>query len=242
MLDERPTTARPAPAVSRPANHEVVLRVDAGRARRRRGLGGVAGIALVALIVVGAFAAWRGWFGLGGLFTARTIDRSAPVLVEKLRDRSEFRGATGTFSATVDLEHEVGVLPRFVAGSRAVYSGVGTVDATVSFAGLARSAVRSTDGALVVHLPHAQLSPAQLDVARSHVMNRDRGALDRLGGIFVDSPTSDRELEQVARHRIEAAAARSELRVKAERSTARMITDLAHTMGVERVDVRYDAA
>jgi hypothetical protein len=205
-------------------------------------VGGVAGLLVIALIAMGGLAAWRGWLGLGDLFTSKTIDRSAPVLVEKLRDRSEFRGATGTFSATVDLEHTVGVLPRFLAGSRAIYSGVGTVDATVSFAGLARSAVRSTDGALVVSLPHATLGAAQLDAAHSHVMNRDRGVLDRLGGIFVDSPTSDHELEQVARRRIESAAARSQLRAKAEHSTARMVTDLAHAMGVDQVDVHFGTA
>ena len=239
MLDERPTPARTDQPASPATPHEVVVRVDAGRPRRRLGLGGVAGIVVVALIAAGGVAAWRGWLGLGDIFTAKTIDRSAPVLVEKLRDRSEFRGATGTFSATVDLEHTVGIVPRFVAGSRAVYSGVGTVDATVEFAGLAQSAVRSTDGALVVNLPHATLGAAQLDAAHSHVMNRDRGALDRLGGIFVDSPTSDHELERIARRRIESAAARSELRAKAERSTARMITDLARAMGVDHVDVRF---
>ena len=131
---------------------------------------------------------------------------------------------------------------RFVAGGRAIYSGVGTVDATVNFAGLARSAVRSTGGALVVSLPHATLGAAQLVAARSHVMNRDRGVLDRLGGIFVDSPTSDHELEQIARRRIESAAARSQLRAKAEHSTARMVTDLAHAMGVDHVDVRFGTA
>jgi hypothetical protein len=91
----------------------------------------------------------------------------------------------------------------------------------------------------VVRLPHAQLGAVSLDASKSHVMSRDRGFLDRVGGVFVDSPTSDRTLEQVSRRRIMSAAAKSELRQRAETSTARMIERLAHATGVGPVEVRF---
>ena len=207
MLDERPVRQLPSEATT-PTPHELVVRVEQERRRRPSGIVALLLAGLIALLTVGGLAAAKGWFGLGDLLAPRTTDRSAPVLVEKLRNLSAFHGASGTFATTVDLEHTIGVIPRFVAGDRAVYSGVGTVDATVDLRGVATPATRSADGALVVRLPHARLGAVALDATKSHVMNRDRGFLDRIGGLFVDSPTSDRALEQASRRRIAAAAAR----------------------------------
>ena len=212
--------------------------------RGRRGLRptSIIAVAILGLVAFVGVAAWQGWMGLGGLFGARTIDRSAPVLIQKLRDRAEFRGASGTFSATVDLEHKpVGFVPTVIAGNRVIYNGVGDVDATVSMKGLTKSAVRVQGDTLVVRLPHAELSPARLDPVHSHVMNRDRGLLDRLGSPFVDSPTSERQVEAVALNRIERAAAKSNLAAKAETNTATMITGLAKALGVDHVQVRFGA-
>jgi hypothetical protein len=240
LLEERPA---PSGVDGSPATHEVVVRVDQARPRRRFGFAGpVLGLVLAAVLVVGGFALARGWFGLGGLLAPRTIDRSAPVMVERLRNLDEFHGATGTFSATVDVEHKLGIVPTFLAGSRAVYSGVGAVDATVDLGALARTPSRNATGALVIRLPHARIGAVRLDARRSHVMNRDRGMLDRLGGIFVDSPTSEREVQRISQGRIARAAAGSNLRARAERNTARMIEGLATSLGAGRVDVRFGAA
>ena len=241
MFDERPVLERTREASS-PAPNELVVRVEQDRRRRRpSAVLGLLTAAALAAVVLGGFALASGWFGVGDLFAPRTTDRSAPVLVEKLRNLSEFHGASGTFSTTVDLEHTIGVIPRFVAGDRAVYSGVGTVDASVDLRGLATPTTRSADGALVVRLPHARLGAVTLDSAKSHVMNRDRGFLDRIGGVFVDSPTSDHALEQASRRRIAAAAAAGPLRHKAEASTARMIERLARATGAGPVEVRFAA-
>lgn len=239
MLDERPSTAptEPTPA---PAAQPVVVRVDRGRAGRGLRPTSILALALLSLVAFVGVAAWQGWMGLGGLFGARTIDRSAPVLVQKLRDRAEYRGASGTFSATVDIEHKpVSIVPTFLAGERVIYNGVGDVDATVSLKHLTKSAVTVQGDTLVIRLPHAELGPARLDPVHSHVMNRDRGLANRLGGVFVDSPTSERSVEQVAVDRIERAAAKSDLAAKSERNTARMITGLAQALGVDHVQVRF---
>jgi len=238
MLDERPARQHARDETS-PAPHELVVRVENERRRRRPSALGLVAAVTLAVLALGGFAVAKGWFGLGDLLAPRTIDRSAPVLVERLRNLSEFRGASGTFATTVDLEHTIGIVPRFIAGDRAVYSGVGTVDATVDLRGLATPATRSADGALVVRLPHARIGAVTLDATKSHVMNRDRGFLDRIGGVFVDSPTSDRTLEQVSRRRIATAAAKSELRRRAETSTARMIERVARATGAGPVAVRF---
>ena len=214
MLDERPVRELPRDAIharprtswwcgwSRSAGDAVRPR-SWGCWRRRRSR----------CSPLGGFAVAKGWFGLGDLLAPRTTDRSAPVLVEKLRNLSEFHGASGTFATTVDLEHTIGVIPRFVAGDRAVYSGVGTVDATRRPARPGdtgdQECGRSARGAAAARAARRGRASTR---AKSHVMNRDRGFLDRIGGVFVDSPTSDRALEQASRRRIAAAAATGELR------------------------------
>jgi hypothetical protein len=237
MLEER-TRPHVDPGRDDARAQEVVVRVDRGR--RGSGVGLAAAVVLlVAALVVGAAALlWNSGFGLGDIFGTTTIDRSAPVLVQRLHDRAEFRGASGTFSATVDLETKHGPVPTFIAGSHTVYTGVGDVDATVSLRHLSPAATRP-DGTLVLTLPHATLGAARLDPRLSRVNSRDRGILDRAGGIFSDSPTSDRGVERVAVRRIERAAAASGLRAKAERNTARMVGDLARAVGIDHVVVQY---
>lgn len=241
MLDDRPAPSHEAAST---AGHEIVVRVDQARPPRRRfGVAGaVLALVVAAVLVIGGFALARGWLGLGNLFAARTIDRSAPVIVERLRDQDVFHGARGTFSATVDVEHKLGIVPTVIAGSHTVYSGVGTVDATVDLGSLARTPRRDATGALLIRLPHALIGEVHLDRRRSHTMNRDRGALDRLGGIFVDSPTSEREVQRVSERRIARAAAGSNLRARAEHNTTRMIEDLATSLGIGTVEVRFGAA
>src|SRR4051812_21735401 len=136
MLDERPAPS--APAESTPRAQELVVRVDPRRPRRWRTgvVGWLVASGLAALLVVGGIAAFRAWSVFGSVFAPRTIDRSAPVLVQRLRDASQYTGATGTYSATVDVEHTSGIVPSFIAGSRSVYNGVGTVDATVELGAL----------------------------------------------------------------------------------------------------------
>ena len=47
-----------------------------------------------------------------------------------------------------------------------------------------------------------------LDHEQSHVMNRDRGLLNRLGGIFNDNPTSEASLYKAAMDKMADAAGR----------------------------------
>jgi hypothetical protein len=237
LIEERPTTVAAEPA--RPAPAEVVVRVDGPR-RRRSWLAGLIAVGLVALLLIGAVGFWRGWFGLDRLFGTSTVDRSAPAILHEIRDLSSYRAASADFSVVVDVEKDVSILPQFLAGSRVVYSGYGSVGAGVDLAQVdARRVTERPDGTVVITLPHARVERAVLDQGRSHVMNRDRGLLDRLGGVFVDSPTSERALERAAVTKMTRAARQSNLVERAERNTATMVERIATATGADRVEVRF---
>jgi Protein of unknown function (DUF4230) len=234
LTEQRPS----APATP----SEVVVRVDhrstlASTLLKLLALGGIA-----MLVMLGIGMA-NGWLGLDNLFTTRTVDRSAPVILHKLRNVSQYRASSATFSVVIDVEKDVSILPQFIAGSRVIYSGYGTVDASVDMSKLdAAHVVQRADGGIVVTLPHAQLEAAVLDPKHSHVNNRDRGLLDRIGGIFVDSPTSERPLERAAIVKMERAARRSNLVARAERNTAALVQRLGRAVGVKQIDVRFGVA
>lgn len=174
------------------------------------------------------------------LFGSTTVDRSAPVALRGIREVATFTAATGEFEATVDVERRVGDVPGFLAGERTVYLGVGRVDATVDFSGLSADAVTVTgDRAVRVVLPAPRLARAVVDPARSRVISRDRGLVERVAGVFTDSPTDDRAVVLRAQRRIRAAAAGSDLQARAEVSTTRMVRALLTRLGFERVDVAY---
>jgi hypothetical protein len=202
-------------------------------------VGALAGVAIAVVLLAQA---------IGGvdlnLFGTTRVDRSAPVVLQELRDVSTYTAATGEFSAMIDVEDDVSWVPSFVAGERTIFVGVGTVDATVDFGALSRDAVVvAPDGAVTVTLPDPVLERAAVDPARSHVADRDRGLVNRVAGVFSDSPTSERDLYLAAQRRIATAAKSSELRERAERNTTRMLEGLLGTLGYDRIDVVYgDAA
>ncbi len=243
MLDERPTRTR-----DNGAAHEVVVRVvgDGGGStggspppRRRwslRGIGIFAGLGALALAIVVLANAVGGLFSFN-LFGTTKIDRSAPVVLKQLRDVSTYTAATGEFESTVDIENDT-FLPSFLAGERAIFVGVGSVDAQVDFDALTKDAiVVGQDGSVTVTLPQPTLGKAHIDPARSHVANRDRGLINRIEGMFKDNPTSEQELYLKAQHRIAQAARGSEMRARAERNTETMLKGLLGKLGFEQVTV-----
>ena len=141
LLDDRAD----APQAGVAANHEITVRVVAegggtgGQQRPRRRLPsmgsivaalGIGVLALVGFLIVGALT---GLFSIGNPFSTTTVDRSPPALLKEINDLSRFEAAEGKFEATIDVEHDVSILPSWVAGDRTVYIAQGTVDATVDF-------------------------------------------------------------------------------------------------------------
>ena len=78
-----------------------------------------------------------------------------------------------------------------------------------------------------LELPPATFRDPELDLERSYVYDRDRGAIDRIGSIFGDDSDLERELYALAEEKL-ASAARDDsgLLDRAERNTRRMLEGL----------------
>src|SRR6185436_11868951 len=112
------------------------------------------------------------------------------------------------------------------------YVDLGTLDA-------AHVQVSADGKTATITLPHAVLDQAVLDTEQSHVASRKRGLLNRVGGVFSDSPTGEQDLYNAAETKIHDAAAATGLAAKAEANTSDMLRALLRPLGVERVFVTY---
>jgi len=178
---------------------------------------------------------------LGNPFQTKTVDRSLPPLLVELRDLADYHAAQGQFEVTIDREDDVSLLPSVIAGERVQYAALGSVDAVVDFGALTEAgiAMSADGGAVTVTLPQPRLGEPVLDLQHSHVMNRDRGVLNRIGGLFSDSPTSEHTLQSAAIEKIAAAADASGLRDRARESTRAMLSAMLGALGFERVTVTF---
>jgi hypothetical protein len=209
---------------------------------RRRPIKPLVAVAVVvgAIVVLPAIVP-----GLGGLnpFRTETEDRSPPTVLRSLESLAEFRAATANYQQVIDVERDVGLLPSFLAGERALLIAAGSVDAAVDFGRLDRRRVRLDDNrrAVTVTLPAPHLSEARVDLARSRVVDTDRGLVDRVGDLFDDDADDERRLLLLAERRIESAAASNpQLLRLAERNTRAMLTGMLRGLGFERVTVRFE--
>lgn len=211
-------------------------------ARRHRAVGLVAVVGALALVAAFVVRGLVGWPSLP--FGSDEVDRSTPALLTSLADLEEYHAATGSFQVVVDLEQDTRWVPSLISGERTTFLATGSVDAVVDFTGLDGTAVQASDDgrSVTFSLPAARLDEADVDLENSRVLSRERGVLDRVGGMFSDNPTSEREVASLAEDKLDAAAAGSDLREQAEENTRDMLTGLAHSLGYTDVVVRFDAA
>ena len=215
---------------------------DLGQSRRRWVKVLAGGAAIVALVPFGAqVAAVPGW---GNPFEQRTVDHSPAPLLTAMRDVSQFRAATGTFQVLVDLERDTPNVPSIISGERTTFFASGRVDSVVDFSALdGRHVVVSPDRlAVTISLPAPTLEPAVIDPAASRVVGQERGIVERVTGVFDQSPHSDQELYVLAASKLDAAARTSDLPTRAEQSTRSMLTNLATSLGYHQVTVVFDPA
>ncbi len=174
-------------------------------------------------------------------FQTTEKDHSPPPILAELRELSDLHAAQAQFEVIVDQEKDVRFVPSAIAGERVQYVAVGSVDAVVDLTRLPTDAVRydpETDSA-VVYLPRPVIAEPVLDLDQSHVMNRDRGILNRVGGMLSDSPTSELGLQEAAQDKMAEAAAGTELVAMAEERTEAMLEPLVRQLGVKTVEVRF---
>ena len=241
---QEPAAAEP-PAPGRPAEVTVRVVADGGDPRRRRrpSIGGIlttvvaAAVAVAIFLVIGVMA---GFLHLGNPFATTTIDRSPPALLKQLDNLSRYTAAEGHFEQTIDVQDKVSFLPAFVAGEHTVFLAQGRVDANVDFSGLAADAVQVRgDKAVTITLPQPTLGEATVDPAASHVASEDRGFANRVAGFFSDNPNGAQRFYKLAQQKIDAAARESNLVVRAETNTTKMLQGLLAKLGFADVQVSY---
>ncbi|MFE9380772.1 DUF4230 domain-containing protein [Streptomyces sp. NPDC006855] len=179
--------------------------------------------------------------GLDDFFDEETRDRSGPAVLKSIQDMSSYKAASGNFQVVVDLEKDTKFVPDVLRGTRTLFVGAGTVDASVDLG-------KVTEGGVVVdedrttadiRLPRAVLGDPALDPDRSYVVSKQRGLLDRLGDLFSDNPGSEQAVNKLAVRHIAEAAKESGLTARAEKNTADMLKGLLGSLGFERVTVHY---
>lgn len=208
--------------------------------RRLRPVAIGAAVAVLVILVASVFDPWS-W--LPNPFSQSKVDRSAPALLDRLEDLSEYRAASAQLQELVDIENDTRFVPSFISGDRVSFLAFGTVDAVVDFGSLGKGAVEvSGDRTTVtVVLPPARIDTVKVDPGRSRVLNRQRGVLDRLGSVFSDNPTSERELYQLSEKKLRSAAAESKLTARAETNTRNMLRALFQSLGFEDITIRFEA-
>ena len=234
LAPERPVAA---PAFDAPAPPPPAPPHRKWRTRARL----AAGVVMLGLVLLGVDRLTGLFPSLSNPFTTEQVDRTGPAVLGALADLHEYRAATGSFQVLIDIEDDTRFVPAFVKGERTLFLATGSVDAGVDFSGLDPSAVTmSADRrSVTINLPAAHLSEPRLDPEQSRVVDRDRGLLDRLGGVFSDSPTGERALQLAAQPRLAAAAAEAGLVQRAQDNTVTMLQGLLGALGFEDVTVTF---
>jgi hypothetical protein len=204
-----------------------------------------AGLAVFVIVLglVSGFFGLPSWLSLKNPFTERRVERAHPAILDELISVSEYTAAAGTFSVLVDVERDVRFMPAVLAGERAKMLAVGSVEAVVDFSGVTEGdiSVGATGRDVTVTLPQPDLSDVMIDHSATEVIDRDRGVLDRIGGMFTDSPTTDRDLLIAAERQLADAASTSELLTMGEDNTRTMLDELLGDLGYDDVTVVFVA-
>lgn len=181
-------------------------------------------VVLVGVLVIG----W--WRGLSP-FGTDTRDRSQPVLLESIRDLSQYHAAVGDFQVVIDVERDVRFVPTALAGERTLFVAAGTVNAFVDFSGMTGDALKVDQQAktVEVRLPRPSLDKPNLNQERSYVFAQQRGVLDRLDALL--NGQDQQQFYVLAEQKIAAAAAASTLVDQAETNTRAMLTGMLSSLG-----------
>ncbi|MEP7054486.1 MAG: DUF4230 domain-containing protein [Actinomycetota bacterium] len=211
---------------------------------RRTGNGRtLAVVAVVAtLLAVGALKLPHWMPHVKSPLTTKTVDRSAPPVLQALEDLHEYRAATGHYQVIVDVEKDAKYFPSFIKGERTLFVATGTVDGVVDFSGISPSAVTMSPDRLSValRLPHATLGTVRIDPAGSYVFEHKRGALDRLGDAFSNNPAGEQEFYRLAEAKMLAAAEGTDgIVARSEANTTSMLTSLLRSLGFTNIDIQY---
>ncbi|MDJ0382073.1 DUF4230 domain-containing protein [Streptomyces sp. G-G2] len=209
--------------------------------RRLPWWGRIVGALVVAAVLVALVGRFHLLPGFGDLFGEETRDRSGPVLLKSIQDMHRYEGAAGNFQVVVDLEKDAPFLPDSIRGTRTLYVGAGSVSGYVDLGALGDKSitVNADRTAATLHLPHAVLGTANLDLDHSYAVSQQRGLLDRLGDLFSGNPGGEEAVQRLAVRHISDAARESGLAERAEKNTTTMLEGLLRSLGFREVTVTY---
>lgn len=196
--------------------------------------------AITAVVVLAIGAAFVGFPSFGNPFASETEVRDHAAILQSLEEIAELRAATGEYQVVIDIEESTRFVPGFLKGERTTFLAQGSVDALVDLGELDEdSVIVADDGSVTVLLPPARLADPVVDTEASGVLDRDRGVLDRVGGVFSDAPTSDKKLYREAERRLGEAAADSDLLATGQANAGTTVEELLRKAGIERVRVIF---
>jgi hypothetical protein len=202
---------------------------------------GIAGVLCAGYLGLAAFNFLPSFFK--NPFATTVTQDSGPILLESIRDASEFLAAEGSFQVVVTYEEDRQFIPSWLAGCKAIFVGNGDVQATVDVSQLAEDAIEiSADGTEIsITLPKPELSDVDSDVTESFVLAEERGVWDRFTGMFSSNPecASELQLLSYAEERISAVAQESGLIERAEANTEVWLRGLLRSLGYERVNITF---
>lgn len=164
-------------------------------------------------------------------FTTKEVDRSGPVLLQSIRDLSQYHAAVGEFQVVIDLEKDVRFVPSFLAGTRTLFVATGSVDAFVDFSAMAGDALKVAPGSKTVEirLPEPQLDKPNLDQQRSYLFAQQRGIWDRFKSLF-EIP-DQQQFYVLGEQKIADAAKNAGLLVRAKSNTRTMLSGMLQSLG-----------
>jgi len=175
-------------------------------------------------------------------FETESVDRTGPSVLKSIQNLKDFRAASGHFEVIVDVEKDTRFVPASIKGERSLFVAIGEVHAGVDFSNLDAEAVdvSSDRRSVSLELPPATFREPTLDLERSYVYQRDRGAIDRIQSLLGDDKGSEPELYTLAEDKL-ASAARdgSGLLARAEANTRAMLEGFLSALGFTRVEIRF---
>jgi hypothetical protein len=185
----------------------------------------------IAVVIVAAVLFLVGRLPSLNPFNEEDIDRSQPVLLQSVRDLSQYHAAQGNFQVVVDLEKDVSWVPDVIAGSRTLFVAAGSVDAYVDLGGLDGKAltVDTEKRTVRVQLPDAELAKPDLDQRKTYLYSQERGVFDRVSALF--ETEDQQELYVLAERKIAGAATEAGLTTRAEKNTRAMLTGMFTSLG-----------
>jgi hypothetical protein len=200
-------------------------------------LGIAAGIVVLVFVVLGA----AGWLPhLDNPFSTEREQRDSPAILQALEDASEYTAATANVQTSFEIEDE-SILPDFLLGETISFEAYGSVDGVVDFSTLTEDAIQIDDKHVTITLPPPVATNVRVDPDESHVVDVDRGILDRFADLFTEDAVNEDDLYGIAEDRLADAADQSDLLDLAQHNTEAFLTALLSQFGYEDVTVVFES-